>query len=57
MRANPDRLGGRPRYELHVCVIDQYLDRRPVPWRQLQLVGFATMLLASKFEEICPSEV
>ena len=40
-----------------LCLIDQYLDRRPVPRRQLQLVGVAAMLIAAKFEEICPPEV
>ena len=34
-----------------------HLDRRPVPRRQLQLVGVAAMLIAAKFEEICPPEV
>lgn len=42
---------------LTVRLIDQYLDRRPVPRRQLQLVGVAAMLIAAKFEEICPPEV
>ena len=38
-------------------LIDQYLDRRPVPRRLLQLVGVAAMWIAAKFEEICPPEV
>ena len=40
-----------------VCLIDQYLDRRPVPRRQWQLVVVAAMLIAAKFKEICPPEV
>ena len=28
-----------------------------IPWRQLLLVGFATMLLSSKSEKICPPKV
>eukprot|EP00450_Noctiluca_scintillans_P010478 CAMPEP_0194505174 /NCGR_PEP_ID=MMETSP0253-20130528/31193_1 /TAXON_ID=2966 /ORGANISM="Noctiluca scintillans" /LENGTH=509 /DNA_ID=CAMNT_0039347673 /DNA_START=56 /DNA_END=1585 /DNA_ORIENTATION=- len=39
---------------LTVRLIDQYLDRRPVPRKQLQLVGVSAMLIAAKFEEICP---
>ena len=41
---------------LTVCLIDQYLDRRPVPRRHLQLVEVAASLIAAKFEEI-PSKV
>ena len=33
------------------------LVRRSVPWRQLLLVGFATLLLASMSKKICPPEV
>ena len=35
-------------------LINQY---RPVPLKMLQLVGFAAMLFASKFERICLPEV
>ena len=63
---DPNRLAGRCRSELQappldsvltVCLIDQYLDRRPVPRRQLQLVEVAASLIAAKFGEVCPSEV
>ena len=63
---DPNRLAGRCRSKLQgphldsvltVCLIDQYLDRRPVPRRHLQLVEVAARLITAKFEEICPSEV
>ena len=63
---DPNRLPGRCRSELQaapldsvltVCLIDQHLDRCPVPRRQLQLVEVAASLIAAKFEEICPSDV
>ena len=61
---DPNRLAGRCRSEqappldsvLTVYLIDQFLDRRPVPRRHLQLVEVAANLIAAKFEEI-PSEV
>ena len=40
-----------------MCLIDQYLDRCSVLRWQLQLGGGAAMLIAAKFEEICPPEV
>ena len=45
---DPHRLAGRRRSKRQVCLIDHYLDRRPVPRRQLQLVGVAAMSIASK---------
>ena len=40
-----------------MCLIDQYLDRRPVPQKQLQLVEVAASCIVATFGEICPSEV
>ena len=54
MRANPDRLAGRRRSEPHVRLIDQYPRLPPCP---TEVVNVAAMLIASKFEEICPPEV
>ena len=42
---------------LYGASYQQYLVRRFLPWRQLLLVGFATMLLASKSKEICLPKV
>eukprot|EP00929_Paragymnodinium_shiwhaense_P032029 TRINITY_DN17825_c0_g1_i1.p1 TRINITY_DN17825_c0_g1~~TRINITY_DN17825_c0_g1_i1.p1 ORF type:complete len:442 (+),score=120.90 TRINITY_DN17825_c0_g1_i1:64-1326(+) len=42
---------------LTVNIIDRFLAVRVVSRKQLQLVGVAAMLIASKFEEIYPPEV
>ena len=44
---------------LHLCInlIDRYLAARPVERSRLQLVGIASLLVASKFEEAFRSEV
>ncbi|KAE9586310.1 G2/mitotic-specific cyclin S13-6 [Lupinus albus] len=37
-----------------INIIDRFLAVKAVPSRELQLVGISTMLMASKYEEICP---
>lgn len=40
-----------------VGIIDRFLQDRPVPKKQLQLVGVTAMFLASKYEEMYPPEI
>jgi cyclin B len=42
---------------LTINLIDRYLDKAPVHRTKLQLVGAASMLIASKYEEIYAPEV
>jgi cyclin B len=42
---------------LTMYVIDRYLSLQPVLRRELQLVGVAAMLIASKYEEMWAPEV
>eukprot|EP00667_Euglena_gracilis_P018040 EG_transcript_19119 len=42
---------------LAVNYVDRYLSRVPVPRHQLQLVGVASLLIASKMEEIMPPQI
>lgn len=42
---------------LAIDLVDRYLSRKVVSRRELQLVGIASMLLASKYEEIWAPEV
>ncbi|EOA30687.1 hypothetical protein CARUB_v10013824mg [Capsella rubella] len=42
---------------LTVNIIDRFLSLKPVPRRELQLVGVSAMLIASKYEEIWPPQV
>lgn len=41
---------------LSVILVDQFLIRRPVARKKLQLVGVTAVLIASKYEEIYPTE-
>jgi len=50
------KLGSRTLF-LTVRLLDQYLELRPVPRKQLQLVGVTAMFVASKFEELFPPSV
>ncbi|KAM8827871.1 G2/mitotic-specific cyclin-B1 isoform 3-T3 [Spinachia spinachia] len=40
-----------------VGIIDRFLQEKPVPKKQLQLVGVTAMFLASKYEEMYPPEI
>lgn len=42
---------------LSVNLIDRYLEKEKVSWDRLQLVGVASMLIATKYEEIYAPEV
>lgn len=42
---------------LTIHIVDRYLSIKTVPRRELQLVGIAAMLIASKYEEIWAPEV
>jgi cyclin B len=42
---------------LTIYIVDRYLSLQPVLRRELQLVGIAAMLIASKYEEIWAPEV
>ena len=42
---------------LAIDLVDRYLSKKVVSRRELQLVGIASMLLASKYEEIWAPEV
>ncbi|CAN1175030.1 G2/mitotic-specific cyclin S13-6 [Linum perenne] len=42
---------------LTIDIVDRFLSAKPVPRRELQLVGIAATLTASKYEEIWPPEV
>ncbi|XP_010486814.1 PREDICTED: cyclin-B1-3-like [Camelina sativa] len=42
---------------LTVNIIDRFLSLKPVPRRELQLVGISALLIASKYEEIWPPQV
>ncbi|KAJ0244153.1 Cyclin-B1-3 [Hirschfeldia incana] len=42
---------------LTVNIIDRFLSLKPVPRRELQLVGVSALLIASKYEEIWPPQV
>ena len=42
---------------LTVNIIDRYLEQVPVPRTQLQLVGIASLFVASKYEEIYPPDL
>ncbi|KAF2289230.1 hypothetical protein GH714_030918 [Hevea brasiliensis] len=42
---------------LTINIIDRFLSVKPVPRRELQLVGISATLMASKYEEIWPPEV
>lgn len=42
---------------LTVNIIDRYLEKIPVCKNRLQLVGVASMLIASKYEDIYPPEI
>ncbi|KVH91526.1 Cyclin A/B/D/E [Cynara cardunculus var. scolymus] len=42
---------------LTINIVDRYLSQKPVPRRELQLVGISAMLIACKYEEIWPPEV
>ncbi|CAN0910320.1 CYCB1-3 [Linum grandiflorum] len=42
---------------LTINIVDRFLSTKPVPRRELQLVGIAATLTASKYEEIWPPEV
>merc|ERR1711981_1074222 len=46
-----------PVLPLAINLIDRYLTVRPVTKEQLQLLGAAALLIASKFEEIYPPEI
>lgn len=38
-------------------IFDRYLESKDVPRKKLQLVGIASFLIASKFEDIYPPEL
>ncbi|KAL0837936.1 hypothetical protein Bca101_089826 [Brassica carinata] len=42
---------------LTINIIDRFLSLKPVPRRELQLVGVSALLIASKYEEIWPPQV
>jgi G2/mitotic-specific cyclin-B, other len=42
---------------LIMYIVDRYLSLQPVPRHELQLVGVAAVLIASKYEEIWAPEV
>jgi G2/mitotic-specific cyclin-B, other len=44
---------------LYLCmyIVDRYMSLQPVPRAELQLVGVAAILIASKYEEIWAPEV
>lgn len=42
---------------LTVNLLDRYLQRTSIPRERLQLVGVASLLIASKFDEVSPPEV
>ncbi len=44
-------------FYLTINILDRYLCLQPVTRSRLQLVGIASMLIASKYEEIFPPEV
>ncbi|CAF2375768.1 unnamed protein product [Brassica napus] len=42
---------------LTINIVDRFLSLKPVPRRELQLVGVSALLIASKYEEIWPPQV
>ncbi|CAH2054043.1 unnamed protein product [Thlaspi arvense] len=42
---------------LTINIIDRFLSLKPVPRRELQLLGVSALLIASKYEEIWPPQV
>nr|VDC77677.1 unnamed protein product [Brassica rapa] len=44
-------------FYLTINIIDRFLSLKPVPRRELQLVGVSALLIASKYEEIWPPQV
>lgn len=44
-------------FYLTVNILDRFLSVKPVPRKELQLVGLSALLMSSKYEEIWPPQV
>ena len=44
-------------FYLTVNIMDRFLSAKPIPRKELQLVGLSALLMSSKYEEIWPPQV